>query len=74
MKQAKVVLRPLMIAVMVAGAFDAMAADRVDLEKSTGLAKAASVMSVNGFVHAAAHIGLSTDELKSLRSPSFDYR
>lgn len=71
MKQAKVVLRPLMLTVMLAGAFDAMAADRVDLEKSTGHARAASVMSANGLTHAAAFIGLSTDELKALRSRTY---
>lgn len=69
MKQVTVVLRPVALAFLVANACQVMAADRVDLEK--GHSAKAAVMSTNGFVHAAAHIGLTTDELKGMRSQRF---
>ena len=69
MKKSNAIVRPLLLSILVAGACDAMAADRVDLEKNN--AARASIMSIGGRVTAAQHIGLSTDELKEVRSQKY---
>ena len=70
MKKSNVIVRPLLLSVLVAGACDVMAADRVDLEKNNGAARA-SIMSIGGRVTAAQHIGLTSDELKEVRSHAY---
>ena len=69
MKKSNVIVRPLLLSILVAGACDAMAADRVDLEKAKPAT--ASLMSIGGRVTAAQHIGLSSDELKEVRSQQY---
>ncbi|MBC3881412.1 M4 family metallopeptidase [Undibacterium sp. LX40W] len=70
MKKSNVIVRPLLLSILVGSACNAMAADRVDLEKNNGAARA-SIMSIGGRVTAAQHIGLSSDELKEVRSQAY---
>lgn len=70
MKKSNVIVRPLLLSILVGSACNAMAADRVDLEKNNGAARA-SIMSIGGRLTAAQHIGLSSDELKEVRSHSY---
>jgi Zn-dependent metalloprotease len=69
MKKANVVLRPLLLSMLVAGACDVMAGERVDLEKQNSAKK--SLMMVSGPVSAAAHIGFSQEQLKEERKHQY---
>ncbi len=69
MKKVNVVVRPLLLSVLVGAACNAMAADRVDLEKSNNANK--SLMAASSFVHAHQHIGLNADELVAARSHTY---
>ena len=70
MKQAFYGVRPLLLSVLVAGACNVMAAERVDLEKNSSAAKVMS-LSFGAQVSAANLLGLSADELKSQRSKTY---
>lgn len=70
MKQAFYGVRPLLLSVLVAGACNAIAAERVDLEQNTIVAKTMN-LSANSQSSAASFLGLSADELKGLRSKAY---
>ncbi|MDO8177458.1 MAG: M4 family metallopeptidase [Undibacterium sp.] len=70
MKQAFYGVRPLLLSALVAGACNAMAAERVDLEQNGVAAKTMS-LSLGAQVSAAKHLGLSVDELKGQRSKTY---
>ena len=67
MKQAFYGVRPLLLSVLVAGACNAIAAERVDLVQIVVAAKTMMSLSANSNISAASFLGPSAVELKELR-------
>ena len=70
MKQAFYGVRPLLLSVLVTGACNAMAAERVDVEQNVSVVKTTN-LSASAQVSAASFLGLSADELKGMRSKTY---
>ncbi|MCU6432723.1 M4 family metallopeptidase [Undibacterium sp. Jales W-56] len=66
------ILRPTMLAIMVAGACNAMAAERVDLDKVTpSAATISAAKTLSGAVTTHSLLGLSASELQAVRSHTY---
>ncbi len=70
MKKALYVIRPLLLSVLVAGACDVMAAERVDIDQASATGRAMS-LSNSASNDAPGKLGLTSEELKGVRSHTY---